>query len=188
MCVGSISNRLTSSAEEHKAILEALNDKEYAKAKDLLRKHFDGVTQNILDEIKQLDMERLTLIGAGKMAETVMTPYQRVMTALDGRKPDRVPVVPIVREWCVRQAGFEFAEVMGASKNMSTRNITACGVSAMTRYGIWRLFTQNRKPWEVCSRYPRICLLRCWSMSLKITIETWLDFAFLTRKKMAVCL
>lgn len=39
-----------------------------------------------------------------------MTPYARVMSALEGKKPDRVPVVPMAREWCSTQAGFEFVE------------------------------------------------------------------------------
>ena len=58
----SVSNRLSSSHEEHKAILEALGQKDYETAKDLLRKHFTGVSQNILDEIKHLDMNQLSLI------------------------------------------------------------------------------------------------------------------------------
>ena len=39
-----------------------------------------------------------------------MTPYARVMSALEGKKPDRVPVVPMAREWCSTQAGIEFTE------------------------------------------------------------------------------
>jgi len=34
------------------------------------------------------------------------------MTALHGGQPDRVPVVPIVREWCARQAGFRFCDIL----------------------------------------------------------------------------
>ncbi|HRR53824.1 MAG TPA: uroporphyrinogen decarboxylase family protein [Candidatus Methanomethylicus sp.] len=41
-----------------------------------------------------------------------MTPYERLMTAFELKKPDRVPVTPFVREWCVRQAGYKFSEVM----------------------------------------------------------------------------
>jgi MtaA/CmuA family methyltransferase len=41
-----------------------------------------------------------------------MTPYTRVMMALEGKKPDRVPVVPMAREWCSRQVGIEFVEEM----------------------------------------------------------------------------
>lgn len=41
-----------------------------------------------------------------------MTPFERLMTAFERRKPDRVPVTPFVREWCVRQAGYKFSEVM----------------------------------------------------------------------------
>lgn len=39
-----------------------------------------------------------------------MTPYARVKSALEGKKPDRVPVVPMAREWCSTQAGIEFTE------------------------------------------------------------------------------
>ena len=46
------------------------------------------------------------------MTQETMTSYQRVMTAMEGGTPDRVPLVPIVREWAVRQAGFEFGEVL----------------------------------------------------------------------------
>ncbi|MBC7120899.1 MAG: uroporphyrinogen decarboxylase family protein [Candidatus Methanosuratus sp.] len=41
-----------------------------------------------------------------------MTPYERLMIAFELKKPDRVPVTPFVREWCVRQAGYKFSEVM----------------------------------------------------------------------------
>jgi uroporphyrinogen decarboxylase len=34
------------------------------------------------------------------------------MTALDGGKPDRVPVMPFTRDWAVSQAGFTFSEVL----------------------------------------------------------------------------
>ena len=46
------------------------------------------------------------------MAREEMTPYERLMTAFELKKPDRVPVTPFVREWCVRQAGYKFSEVM----------------------------------------------------------------------------
>ena len=42
-----------------------------------------------------------------------MTPYDRLITALDVKQPDdRVPVTPFNREWCARQAGYKFSEVM----------------------------------------------------------------------------
>lgn len=41
-----------------------------------------------------------------------ITPYERMMKALNCQKPDRVPVFPIVREWCLRQVGFTFSEAM----------------------------------------------------------------------------
>lgn len=41
-----------------------------------------------------------------------MSSYERVMAALNGKKPDRVPVVPIVREWCLKQVKFKFTDAM----------------------------------------------------------------------------
>ncbi|MHC4241350.1 MAG: uroporphyrinogen decarboxylase family protein [Planctomycetota bacterium] len=41
-----------------------------------------------------------------------MTPYQRVMAALSGEQPDRVPVIPWVRDWCAVQAGFSIVDIM----------------------------------------------------------------------------
>jgi uroporphyrinogen decarboxylase len=37
-----------------------------------------------------------------------MNAYQRVMTVFDGKRPDATPVVPMVKEWCYRQAGLEY--------------------------------------------------------------------------------
>ncbi|NWG03479.1 MAG: uroporphyrinogen decarboxylase family protein [Syntrophaceae bacterium] len=46
-----------------------------------------------------------------------MNSYERIMSVLDGQKPDRIPVFPLVREWCVRQAGFKAYEaILDASK------------------------------------------------------------------------
>lgn len=41
-----------------------------------------------------------------------MTSYERVMTALEGGKPDRVPVIPFLRDWGIKHSGFTFAEVL----------------------------------------------------------------------------
>lgn len=41
-----------------------------------------------------------------------MTSYDRIMTALDGGKPDRVPVIPFLRDWGIRYSGFTFAEIL----------------------------------------------------------------------------
>jgi uroporphyrinogen decarboxylase len=35
-----------------------------------------------------------------------MTSYERVMAVLNGERPDRIPVFPLVSQWCVRQTGF----------------------------------------------------------------------------------
>jgi uroporphyrinogen decarboxylase len=41
-----------------------------------------------------------------------MNSYERVMAALNGEKPDRTPVLPLVREWCLKQVNFKFTEAM----------------------------------------------------------------------------
>jgi MtaA/CmuA family methyltransferase len=41
-----------------------------------------------------------------------MNSYERVMACFAGEKPDRVPIYPIVREWCCKQAGIKFSETM----------------------------------------------------------------------------
>ena len=41
-----------------------------------------------------------------------MNSYDRVMAVIQGEQPDRVPVIPAAREWCIRQAGFSFREAM----------------------------------------------------------------------------
>ena len=46
------------------------------------------------------------------MKKTEMTSYERIMTALDGGKPDRVPVLPFMRDWGMKYAGFTFSEVL----------------------------------------------------------------------------
>ena len=41
---------------------------------------------------------------------SAMSSYDRVMCVFDGKKPDQPPVVPMIREWCSKQAGFDFTE------------------------------------------------------------------------------
>ncbi|UNC92931.1 uroporphyrinogen decarboxylase family protein [Candidatus Contubernalis alkaliaceticus] len=41
-----------------------------------------------------------------------MNSFERVMTAMSGGKPDRVPVIPWVRDWCAFQAGFNIKDIM----------------------------------------------------------------------------
>lgn len=43
-----------------------------------------------------------------------MSSYERLMGVLNGKPVDRVPVAPIVREWCARQVGFTFSEIMNS--------------------------------------------------------------------------
>lgn len=44
------------------------------------------------------------------------TSFDRMMTALEGEKPDRVPVFPLVRDWCLRQVGFKVSEAMSSAE------------------------------------------------------------------------
>ena len=39
-----------------------------------------------------------------------MNSYERVMSCFAGEKPDRVPIFPIIREWCCKQAGIRFSD------------------------------------------------------------------------------
>ena len=41
-----------------------------------------------------------------------MTPYERIMTTLEGKKADRTPLFPLVRDWVIRQAGFTVSEAI----------------------------------------------------------------------------
>ena len=41
-----------------------------------------------------------------------MNSYERVMACFEGKRPDRVPIVPMVREWCCKQAGIRFIDTM----------------------------------------------------------------------------
>ena len=41
-----------------------------------------------------------------------MNSYERVMAAIRGEPLDHVPVMPAVRDWCIRQSGFTFRDVL----------------------------------------------------------------------------
>ncbi len=41
-----------------------------------------------------------------------MNSYERIMTALEHKRPDRTPVFPLVKDWVIRQAGFKGSEIM----------------------------------------------------------------------------
>jgi len=45
-----------------------------------------------------------------------MNAYERVMACINGERPDTVPVIPIVREWASKQAGFMFSELMESAQ------------------------------------------------------------------------
>jgi uroporphyrinogen decarboxylase len=67
-----------------------------------------------------------------------MTPYERVMSAMGGNKPDRIPVVPMAREWCSTQAGFEFIEEME-----SVEKHVYAQIYSVTQFGydvVWDMF------------------------------------------------
>jgi uroporphyrinogen decarboxylase len=49
-------------------------------------------------------------MGAFRTEE--MTCYERVMIAARGGQPDRVPVLPAIRDWSIRHAGFKISEVL----------------------------------------------------------------------------
>ena len=77
-----------------------------------------------------------------------MTPYTRVLTALEGKKPDRIPVVPFAREWCSRQVGIEFVEEMESVEKHVYAQTYCVG-----QFGydiVWDMFAaiQNQKPWD----------------------------------------
>ncbi len=50
------------------------------------------------------------------MEKYEITPYERLMGVLSGDKVDRIPVAPIVREWCSTQVGFKFSEIMNSAE------------------------------------------------------------------------
>lgn len=41
-----------------------------------------------------------------------MTSYERIMMTLEGKRPDRTPVFPLIRDWAIRQAGFKVSEAI----------------------------------------------------------------------------
>lgn len=43
-----------------------------------------------------------------------MNSYERVMTVLNGETADRVPVIPLIREWPARQLGWSLGEVLSS--------------------------------------------------------------------------
>ena len=42
-----------------------------------------------------------------------MTFGERVMTTLQGKRPDRTPAFPLDWDWAVRQEGFTVSEIIG---------------------------------------------------------------------------
>jgi uroporphyrinogen-III decarboxylase len=77
-----------------------------------------------------------------------MTPYTRVLTALEGKKPDRVPVVPFAREWCSAQAGIEFIEELESVEKHVYSQTYAVSQFVTIVFGTCSLAIRNQKPWD----------------------------------------
>lgn len=55
-----------------------------------------------------------------------MNSYEKVMCVLEGKKPDRSPVIPIVSDWCSIQAGTEFIdELVNVEKHVYAQSFCA---------------------------------------------------------------
>jgi uroporphyrinogen decarboxylase len=52
------------------------------------------------------------MVEGQEMKKEEMTSYERIMTAFEGGKPDRVPVLPFMRDWGTSYAGFTISEVL----------------------------------------------------------------------------
>jgi len=67
-----------------------------------------------------------------------MNSYERVMSVLNGQRPDYPPVVPMAREWCSRQAGFDLTDELESVE----RHVYA-QTYAVDRFGydcVWDMF------------------------------------------------
>jgi MtaA/CmuA family methyltransferase len=67
-----------------------------------------------------------------------MNAYKRVMCVFDGKKPDHPPVVPMIREWCSKQAGFDLTDEMESVE----KHVYAQSYSVLT-FGydcVWDMF------------------------------------------------
>jgi len=58
------------------------------------------------------DLAKAGVEGNAEKMKGEMNSLDRVMAAFELKEPDRVPVLPLVREWCFRQVGIPFSEVM----------------------------------------------------------------------------
>lgn len=54
----------------------------------------------------------------------VMTGKQRVLTALDLKEPDRVPLVPFAMTFCARQYGIPFSEYVSKGKSLAEAEVS----------------------------------------------------------------
>ncbi len=67
-----------------------------------------------------------------------LSSYERVMIALDGGIPDRVPVMPLVQYWTAKQVGFNMKELLNnVEKNVYSQYYCAreCGYDVVKDFG-----------------------------------------------------
>ena len=79
-----------------------------------------------------------------------MDSYERVMAAITGEKPDRVPVIPAARDWCIRQVGFKFSEVMESPERYVFSQYYC--VKEYKYDAVWDLFAGNAESEALGSR------------------------------------
>jgi len=104
----------------------------------------EGKRTQVLNRHSHLDSE-VHIILRDRMANIVemrnmdtLSPYVRVMSALEGKRPDRCPVIPMVREWCAKQAGVEFIdELESVEKHVYSQSYC---VSEFGYDAVWDLY------------------------------------------------
>jgi uroporphyrinogen decarboxylase len=77
------------------------------------------------------------------MNKEAMTPYERLMGVFNHQPVDRVPVVPSLREWCVRQVGFKFSELMtNPAKHVYSQYYCARTFGTDAVFDLWGVHTE----------------------------------------------
>ena len=77
------------------------------------------------------------------MNKDVMTPYERLLGVFNHKPIDRVPVVPSVREWCARQVGFKFSELMNnPAKHAYSQYYCARTFGMDALFDLWGIHTE----------------------------------------------
>jgi len=77
----------------------------------------DAYCKSAVDVVEALD--RFT-----EARKKEMTGKQRVMTALDLKEPDRVPLVPFAMTFCARQYGIPFSEYVSKGKSLAEAEVS----------------------------------------------------------------